>query len=363
MTARETRVATLLGRPVERIAVVRALYLGDLLLAVPALRALRAGYPTARITLIGLPWARGFVHRFGRYLDDFAELSSFPGIAEVADEPRRAAEFVAKQREQHYDLVVQMHGSGRTSNRLATALGGAITAGYHERGISSPLDIGAPYPTTIPEVDRNLELAAMLGCPIRDRGLEFPIADADVAEAQAILDGLDIAARPLIGIHPGAKFAARRWMPERFAGAASVLAHETGAAVVVTGSASEVALAGAVAVGVSPDAHTVAGRTSIGGLAALISRMTLFISNDTGPAHIAAALGTPSVTVFGPADIRRWAPEDDGRRAVVRHPVACSPCDNAICPIDHRCLRSIGIDEVVAAARRVMEREEASCVA
>lgn len=363
MTPAETQVQTLLGRPIERIAVVRALYLGDLLLAIPALRSLRAGFPDAEITLIGLPWAREFVQRFDRYVDDFVVMPGFPGIDEVPVDATRTAAFLGQQRARHFDLVIQMHGSGRTSNALALALGGAITAGYREASSQPTLNLSAPYPTAIPEIDRNLGIAAMLGCPDGNRGLEFPVSRTDIAEADALVAELGVPGRPLIGVHPGAKFPSRRWMPERFAEAAATLARESDAAVLVTGTAAELPLAESVAAVVGERAHIAAGRTSLGGLAALIERMSLFVSNDTGPAHIAAALGTPSVTIFGPADVRRWAPADRARHAVVHHPVACSPCGHATCPIDHRCLRSITAAEVVEAARQVMSREASSCTA
>src|SRR5947207_8384540 len=116
----------------RKIAVFRALYLGDLLLAVPALRALRAGFPEAEITLIGLPWAASFARRFRFYVDRFVEFGGYPGIDEVAVDPGRSARFVEEQRAYGYDLVVQMQGSGRTSNPCALALGGRMTAGYYE---------------------------------------------------------------------------------------------------------------------------------------------------------------------------------------------------------------------------------------
>jgi ADP-heptose:LPS heptosyltransferase len=96
------------------------------------------------------------------------------------------------------------------------------------------------------------------------------------------------------------------------------------------------------------------GATSLGGLAALISELDLFISNDTGPAHIADAVGTASVTIFGPADYRRWAPLDQERHRVVWHPVKCSPCGYWECPIDHRCLRWIHPNEVIDAGTRFL---------
>src|SRR5215469_16269914 len=110
----EERAAT----PVEeaaprRIAIFRALQLGDLLVAVPALRAIRKHFPAAEITLIGLPWAASFVRRFSCYIDRFVEFAGFPGINEVEAHPERTASFLEEQRVYSYDLVIQMHGSGK----------------------------------------------------------------------------------------------------------------------------------------------------------------------------------------------------------------------------------------------------------
>src|SRR5579859_2979987 len=148
----------------RKIAVLRALQLGDLLLAVPALRAIRAKFPYAEITLIGLPWAASFVHRFSHYIDRFVEFTGYPGIAEVPVNSERSQQFLAEQREYAYDLVIQMHGSGRISDQLALALGGKVTAGYYEQNLPAGLTLGLPYPDDQPEVLRNLGLAKLLGC-------------------------------------------------------------------------------------------------------------------------------------------------------------------------------------------------------
>ncbi|HET9014036.1 MAG TPA: glycosyltransferase family 9 protein [Thermomicrobiaceae bacterium] len=333
---------------VRKIAVLRALQLGDMLVAVPALRSLRAGFPDAEITLIGLPWARAFARRYPRYLDRFVEFAGYPGIAEVPVEPARTARFLAEQRAYGFDLVVQLHGSGRASNPCALALGGAATAGYYEGEQPAGLAIGAPYPSGAPEILRNLGLARLLGCPDTGTSLEFPIEDDDRAEADALLEG--IGPRPWIGIHPGARPPARRWSPERFAVVADRLVARTGGSVVLTGSADELATVRAVARVMANVPLVTAGRTSLGGLAALIAACDLFVGNDTGPAHLAVAVDTPSVVLFGPADHRRWAPLEPRRHATVRVPVACSPCPYWECPIDHRCLRRISADMVCAAA-------------
>src|SRR5689334_15766038 len=106
----------IIHRQPHRIAIFRALQLGDLLTAVPAFRALRQSYPHAEITLIGLPWAASFVQRYGQYLDRFVEFAGYHGIGEAPYEPERCQRFLAEQRAYDYDLAIQMHGSGQTSN-------------------------------------------------------------------------------------------------------------------------------------------------------------------------------------------------------------------------------------------------------
>ncbi len=339
---------------VRRIAVFRALQLGDLLVAVPALRALRAGYPDAEITFIGLPWAASFAAHLNCYVDRFLPFPGYPGIAEAPYDEDRTAAFLAEARAHGYDLVVQMHGSGGQSNPFALALGARATAGYYEEEPPPGLTVAAPYPHDQPEALRNLGLVALLGCPDSDPALEFPLSDTDHAEAAALLAPPTEGGRLLVGIHPGARPPARRWPAACFAAVADALARRHGAAIVLTGGPGDEETVATVARTMAIPALNVAGRTSLGGLAALIARMNLFIGNDSGPAHLAEAVGAPSVRIFGPADPLRWAPLDRTRHAVVRRPVPCSPCPYWECPIDHPCLRLIEPRDVLRAAESVL---------
>ncbi len=336
---------------IERIAVFRALNLGDLLLSVPALRSLRAGFPNAEITLISLPWARWFVDRFNQYVDRLVEFKGFPGILEVEYEPRISDAAIEALRNDRFDLVIQLHGSGETSNRFVQSIiaPDARAAGCYTGERPQFLAVACPYPSGIPEVLRNLMLMQTLGCPDTGTYLELPLLPEDHDEADRLLRTLSLE-RPLIGIHSGARSPARRWPAERFAAVADTLAKEHGGCILLTGSEDERDLVAEVEARMSIPAVNLAGKTSLGGLAALISRLDLFISNDTGPAHIAHTLETPSVTIFGPAEFERWAPPDQQRHLVVRHPVTCSPCPHWVCPIDHRCLDRITPQDVLAAA-------------
>ncbi len=327
---------------VQRIAVFRALQLGDLLVAVPALRALRARFPRAEITLIGLPWAREFAQRFQRYIDRFVEFAGYPGIDELAVDARRTEQFIAAQRRYRYDLAIQMHGSGRTSNPFVRELGARITVGYYEGTCPETLTLGTAYPHDRHEIYRNLDLISLFGfAEPADPRLEYPLLEKDHVEVAGLLHPLSYAQHPWIGIHPGSRPPARRWPAEYFATVADTLSRRLGAQIVLTGGPGEEAIVQTVLEHMQTPALNLAGRTSLGGLAALISKLDLFISNDTGPAHLAHALDRPSITIFGPADFQRWAPLDQTLHSAIRHPVPCSPCGYWTCPIDHRCLRRI----------------------
>jgi ADP-heptose:LPS heptosyltransferase len=356
-----TATTLCLERPPRRVAVFRALNLGDLLVSVPAWRSLRAGFPDAEITLIGLPWAVDFARRFAGYIDRFVEFGGHPGIAEAPLVPDVSVRFVAAQRAYGYDLAIQMHGSGRTSNAVVAAFGARATVGYYEDTPSPDLTWGAPYPRDQHEVVRALGLARLLGCPDRGTHLEFPVLPEDDAEADALLRPLAGSDRPWVGVHAGASAPSRRWPPAHFAAVADALAARHGAAIVLTGGPDETAVAAAVAGQMHAPALNLAGRTTVGGLAAVIARLDLFVSGDTGPMHLAAAVGTPSVAVFGPGDVRGWAPLDRALHPVVRVPVECSPCPHRECPIDHRCLRRVSPAAVLAAADQLSARRAVAC--
>jgi ADP-heptose:LPS heptosyltransferase len=342
-----------------RIAVFRALYLGDLLLAVPALRALREQFPQAEITLIGLPWAAAFARCFRRYIDRFVEFVGYPGISELPVCEERIAPFLAEQRAYGYDLVVQMHGSGQTSNAFVLALGGRETAGYTTGSSSSASRAPtwcAPYPVDRPEVWRNLGLAALIGCKHLDPTLEFPLSTADQVESMALLPDLLQKRRPLIGLHPGASRSARRWPATYFAALADELARDQGATIVFTGGPDEKAVVQEAVDKMTTGALNLAGKTNLGGLAAIMSQLDLFISNDTGPAHLADALNIASITIFGPSEPGRWAALDRAKHPILQQPVECSPCTYRNCPIDHRCLRWIRPQIVSETARELLKR-------
>lgn len=351
---------------VRRIAVLRALQVGDLLCAVPALRALRAAFPQAHVTLIGLPWARAFTERFAAYIDAFAEFPGCEGMPERAGTREDLQRFFAWAAARRFDLALQMHGSGAVSNGVVARLGARVSAGFYPAGSPCPEPRHyAPYPEFGHEILRCLRLTEFLGLPRRGEQLEFPLSAEDFREFAALPEAPALQAGAYVCIHPGARAKTRRWPAERFAQVANALAAQ-GLRIVITGNAAEGELArrvGAATAVAGPAPLDLARDISLGALAVVISRARLLVANDTGVSHIAAGVGTPSVIVFSAADPARWAPLDSKRHRAIYAAVDCRPCAYASCPIGHPCALAVDPAAVIDAAAQVLRsyQEENLC--
>jgi ADP-heptose:LPS heptosyltransferase len=338
---------------VRSIVVFRALMLGDWLCATPALRALRAAAPRARIVLCGLPWTAALAERLPP-VDAFLPFPGHPALPEKAPGAGSFAEFLAQAHVRRFDLALQMHGSGDVVNGIVASIGARMTAGFAVPGTEDGLDIACPWPAQGHEIDRCLALADAVGAPAQGRAIDFPLRDADRREALSLLASAGLCGDYAI-VHPGAQLPSRRWSPARFAAVADALAGQ-GLRVVVTGTRDEAGLARAVCAAMRGAAVDLCGRTtSVWTLGALVERAAIVVANDTGISHVAAALRTPSVIVASGSDVSRWAPLDGARHRVLWHPVACRPCAHADCPTAHECAAGVTADAVAAAALDLLE--------
>jgi ADP-heptose:LPS heptosyltransferase len=334
----------------ERIAVFRALQLGDMLCSVPALTALRAAYPRAHITLIGLPWARAFVSRFAGLIDELLLFPGALGFPEQRESDIGLPAFYAEAKRRRFCLALQLHGSGGVANDLLFNLGARQHAGFVEPSERPRDGCFIAWPTTAREPERYVALMQALGVPVRDHRLWFPVRAADRWEAATLIEEHAIDARRMIVVHCGAQLPSRRWPPERFAAVADALCAD-GAEIVLTGTAHESGLAATVRAHMSRAAVDLAGRTSLGGLAALLERAALVVCNDTGISHVAAALGVRSVVIACGSDTQRWSPEDAARHTVLASHPPCRPCAYADCPHGHVCALDVRPRAVIDAAR------------
>ncbi len=324
------------GRPLpsaERLLVRAPNWIGDVVLSLPALRDLRRAFPAARLSVLARPWVAE-LYRAVREVDEIVA-SRGP----LAD---------ARSLRGRFDAAVLLPNSFATA--LVARLAGIPERwGYATDGRAPLLTRRCRVPAAVRGRSQVYYYRAMLeglglatdGAP--DATLACP--EAWAAEGASLLgdDG------PWIGVNAGAAYgSAKRWLPERFAAAADLVARRVGAKVAIVGGAAEREIGATIAGELRAPSRLLAGETTLAGLVGVLSRLRLLLTNDSGPMHLAAALGTPLVAVFGSTDWRETAPR--GRATVVREAVDCAPCMLRECPIDHRCMTRVGVDRVADAA-------------
>lgn len=338
-----------LSSPPEKIAILRASRIGDFINGSPAFRALRSAYPNAKIDLITLPMLEGLANRLGCF-DEILPFPGYPGLAEQFFEPARVLAFFQKMQAAQYDLAIQMQGSGVYSNPFVLMLGARWSAGFIRPGDPpGRLDAALPFPEKH-EAERNLDLIRLLGIPYGPPRPEFPLWPEDHQEAEKLLRGI---LGPWIGMHIAARDRTRRWPAQRFAESAARLQRQHGGTVILIGEMRDREEMQSAAEAAGAPFTNLAGCAALPVTGALIQRLAVFITNDTGPAHIAYALRAPTVVIFGGGDPARNGPVAPGPFRVLAHPIDCRPCDTGTCPIGFRCLEEISVEEVVTAAEEV----------
>ncbi len=314
-------------------------WVGDVVLSLPAVRDLRRNFPQARIEVLARAWVAELYH----------------AVAEV-DAVRISAGFRADRAALRgsFDAAVLLPNSFGTA-LVAWAAGIPQRWGYATDGRGLLLTRKASVPAAIRGRSQVYYYRAMLaGC-----GLTVSASpDASlVCPAEWCARGASLLGNGggWIGLNPGAFYgSAKRWLPERYAAAGDLLARRTGARIVILGGANERPLAEAISDLMRTPAQVLCGETSLAELSGVLSHLRLLLTNDSGPMHLAAALGVPQVAVFGSTAWRETAPVGDHHR-LVREDVDCAPCLLRECPIDHRCMTRISADQVVAAALALLD--------
>lgn len=279
----------------RKVVLLRASRIGDFLCATPALRALRKRLPDAQISMITLPLLHDLARRLSS-LDQVWSFPGFPGIAEQLFDARKAVHLFQQAQRERFDLAIQMQGTGVYSNPFVLLLGARATAGFVRPGDSPGLlDAALSYPHHLHEIRCVLALSEFLGAPSVGEEMEFPLTQLERTQALAFLTRYP---RPWIGLHPSSRDPARRWPLDCYASLAENLLDRQNGTIFIFGDAEAKPAGQFLVQRLKERCLDLTGRVSLTTLGALIEQISLLITNDSGPAHIAYALGTPTVTLF-----------------------------------------------------------------
>jgi ADP-heptose:LPS heptosyltransferase len=378
------------------VALIRPDHLGDLLFTTPAIRLLREAFPQAHITCLVGPWSKAVIEN-NPHIDEIA-LCPFPSFTRQKKrsiiEPYVILLQCARQlRQRNFDLAFVLRFDHWWGALLAYLAGIPRRVGYDVAEVRPFLTDSVPYSSERHEVEQNLALVEQvaglrsqvtgrksqvtgrrsqvsgrrsqacseLGRRIASWPLEFHLNAEDEGFAEGYLVGHGVEDGDLlVDIHPGAGAPVKLWRNEGWAQVADTLAQRYGAEVILTGAAEEVPLCKAIAEEMATKPIVAAGETSLGGLAAIMARCQLVLGVDSGPLHLAVAMGTPTVHLFGPVDSRAFGPwGDPARHIVVTSEMDCIPChrlDYAPAELhQHPCVQNITVEQVLEAAERLIE--------
>ena len=341
------------------ILIVKLSAIGDVVQSLPFLEALRKGFPRANIdwlveedsseVIVGHPAVNRVI---------LSRRKSWQGrltrTAHLFSVFRELVGFFKGLRSVEYDLVIDLQGLlksgvlvGLSRGKRKIGMSGSREGAslfLNERPI--PVDYGRQA------IERYLRVAKTIGCDAHKAGGRIPYADADRMSVERILDRYKIQNETLVAINPMARWPTKLWETERFALLATRIREELGCEVVFTGSSGDNPVIRRI-MGTMPVAPVnLAGKTSLKELAYFYTRCRLLVTTDTGPMHVAAAMGCPVVALFGPTAPWRTGPYGPGH-AIIRTGIACSPCFSKRC--DHMtCMKEIGIDQVFDAVKTTL---------
>ncbi|PYS93103.1 MAG: hypothetical protein DMF64_06115 [Acidobacteria bacterium] len=337
---------------VRRVLVVRLRSIGDTVLATPALDSLRRFLPRARIDIVLEDWVAPVLEGFDA-VDNVIRVERGSALSRIQ---------VARQlRATHYDVAYNLHG-GTTATLMVRASGARHRVGYAYYQYSQLYNHRAPLSSQLwgrektHSVEQQLALLGWTGVPVTDRPPTRLVVtnDADASvRARLRAAGIDASA-PFALVHPAAAFDSKQWATENFARVVEVL-HARGLPAVAIAAPPETEVVNNLRRVASAPIQTFAD-LSLPEVTALGARARLFVGNDSGIAHIAAAVKTPSVVIFGSSNVAHWRPWTNAPAMVVREEMACAPCPGYTCKEFGvaQCIRRVPVERVVAAIEQVL---------
>lgn len=335
---------------VRKILVRSTNWIGDAVMTTPAMAAVRATFPESRIVVVANPLVTELFtpHPLCDGVRVFDKREIHRGVGGLL-------RFAAELRRQAFDLAILFQNALEAA-LLAYLARIPVRAGYRTDCRGLLLTHGVPVgraAKALHHTDYYVKMLEALGVRGGDGRLSLHYTPQEESWASQVLgEG------SWIGINAGATYgSAKRWFPTRFAEVASGLVQDHGARILLVGGPGEASIGREIEEAVQAprtEVLNMVGRTTVRQLVALLSRCRLLITNDSGPMHVAAALGVPLVALFGPTDHTTTSPLTDKWR-MVRKTADCSPCLKRVCPIDHRCMEALTVEDVLSAAKELME--------
>jgi predicted lipopolysaccharide heptosyltransferase III len=334
---------------VRNVLIIKLRYIGDVLLATPTVRAIKAARPDVRVTMM-----------VNRGSEDV--LSGNPDLNEilVLDKGSLAAQWrlIVGLRRRRFDTVIDLTDGDRSAF-LSWISGAPVRIGFNDehrwRGRCYTYVV-PPVPGVRHRIDRDLAELKPLGVHASEKPPGLWLTGEDEARADQLLDRLGIRRdRPVIIIQPGARYWFKAWPYERFAELADRLASDYGCQVLIGGSREEEALAQRIHEAAKSRPISMAGLATLKQFAVIAKRAALFVGNDSGAMHIVAAVGTPMVALFGPSNPDEWGPRSD-RVKVLYKGLDCRACFHPTCERGElNCMKQLSVQEVCAAAVQLLE--------
>lgn len=331
----------------QRIVIRSANWIGDAVMTLPAMMAVRETFPKAHIAVVANPLVAQL-------------LENHPGCDEIIVYNKRGEHagvrgllrFAAELRRRRFDCAILFQYAIEAAimaflARIPRRIG--FTTDNRRLFLTHPVPFGEAE-KTLHQTDAFLRIVNHHGMTAHEKvqALALSESERDWVKAQ-LPEG------PVVTINPGAAYgSAKRWYPERFAAVGDYLAQHHGMNIVLIGGPGEVEIGADIAAAMQAPVHNFVGKTSIRQMMSLIDAASLMVTNDSGPMHVAAGFNVPIVAIFGSTDHTTTSPYAD-RYRIVRHDVECSPCLLRECPIDHRCMDRVTVDDVVAAVKAFLE--------
>ena len=339
----------------KNILIIKLRYIGDVLLATPTVRAIKAARSDARVTMM-----------VNRGTEDV--LSGNPDLDEiiVLDKGSLAAQsrLISGLRSRRFDTVIDLTDGDRSAF-LSWISGAPIRIGFNDEQRWR----GHYYTQVVQSVsgvrhriDRDLEALKPLGIQAGSADPQLWLTPEEVNSADQLLDQLGVQrSRSMVILQPSARYWFKAWPPERFAELADRLTTQNGCQVLIGGSEQDIDLAQQIRQGTQSCPIIMAGRTSIKQFAAIAKKSALFVGSDSGAMHIASAVGAPVVALFGPSNPSEWGPRG-GPVEVLYKELDCRSCFHPTCIRgEENCMRLITVEEVCAAAQRLLSARKPSC--